>query len=137
MGFYRFKTRSVKGGSTVNKSILEVVLGDLDEKRAYRQKMKRVKALPENYRIAFKKIQKYLYHHGEEGWNMTIFDDLIDLFESSAADRKDLSDVIGNDAAKFCDELILAANTNRNTRRNKLNQEIADYFDRKGSSHVQ
>ncbi len=121
----------------MNKSILEVVFGDLDEKSAYRQKMKRVKALPENYRTAFKKIQKYLYHHGEEGWNMAIFDDLIDLFESSAADQKDLFDVIGNDAAKFCDELILAANTNRNTRRDKLNQEIAEYFDRKGSSHVQ
>ena len=50
----------------MNKSILEVVFGDLDEKNAYRQKMKRVKALPENYRTAFKKIQKYLYHHGEE-----------------------------------------------------------------------
>ncbi len=41
----------------MNKSILEVVFGDLDEKNAYRQKMKRVKALPENYRTAFKKIQ--------------------------------------------------------------------------------
>lgn len=119
------------------KWILEVIIGDLDEKSAYRQKMKRVKALPENYRTAFRKIQKYLYHHGEEGWNMAIFDDLIDLFESSAADRKDLSDVIGNDAAKFCDELILAANTNRNTRRDKLNQEIAEYFDRKGSKDAQ
>mgnify|MGYP001098619032 CR=1 FL=1 len=119
------------------KSILEVVLGDLDEKSAYCKKMKRVKALPENYRTAFRKIQKYLYHHGEEGWNMAIFDDLIDLFETSAADGKDLSDVIGNDAAKFCDELILAANTNRKTRRDKLNQEIAEYFDRKESSHVQ
>lgn len=81
MGFYRFKTRSVKGGITVNKSILEVVLGDLDEKSAYRQKMKRVKALPENYRTAFKKIQKYLYHHGEEGWNMAIFDQKIESFD--------------------------------------------------------
>ncbi|MCI8365050.1 MAG: DUF1048 domain-containing protein [Eubacterium sp.] len=116
----------------MSKSILQIVLGDLDEKSAYRKKMKRVKALPENYRTAFRKIQKYLYLHGEDGGNLAIFDDLIDLFETSAADGKDLSDVIGNDAAKFCDELILAANTNRKTRRDKLNQEIAEYFDRKG-----
>lgn len=118
------------------KSILEMMTGNLDEKNAYRQITKRAKALPENYYAAFRKIRNYLYNYGEDSCNIEIFSELLDLLEAGAAVQKTVSEIIGDDAAKFCDELILASNTNRKTKRAKLNQEIAEYFGKRGQDNV-
>lgn len=114
------------------KSILKMIIGDLDEKNAYHQITKRAKALPKNYRAAFKKIRSYLYHYSEGSYNIEMFLELLDLLEAGAADKKNVLDIIGDDAAKFCDELILAVNTNQKTKRDKLNREIEEYFSKRG-----
>lgn len=119
------------------KSIIELVVGDLGEKRAYRQFMKRVNALPKDYRFAFKKIQHYIYHFSAVSYNMEMFTDLLDLFEASAAEGKAVLDVIGSDVAAFCDELIRAFTNNANTTREKLNQDILKHFYGEDNSHVE
>lgn len=119
------------------KSIIELVVGDLGEKRAYRQFMKRVNSLPKDYRFVFKKIQHYMYNFGAVGCDMEMLTDLVGLFETSAADGKTAFDVIGSDLANFCDELIRASTNNTATTREKLNQEIFKYFNEEENNNVE
>ncbi|MEF9945253.1 MAG: DUF1048 domain-containing protein [Lachnospiraceae bacterium] len=113
------------------KSFIELIVGDLGEKRAYQQVMKRANALPKDYRFTFKKIQQYMYNFGAVGCDITTFADLVDLLEVSAAEGKAVCDVIGSDVAAFCDELIRVS-TNTATTQEKLNQEIAEHFRKEG-----
>ena len=113
------------------KSIIELIIGDLEEKRAYRRFMKRVNALPKDYRFAFKKMRNYLYNMDLSGCGFDVFTDLLDLLEASAARNTPVLQVTGGDAAAFCDQLIDAANTQAATQRELLNREIWEKLHRK------
>lgn len=119
-------------------NLIKLIIGDLNEKREYKQMMKRVDSLPKDYNFAFKKIQKYMYSVGAPGGDITIFTDitmfmdLVDLFEASAADERQVIDVIGSDVGKFCDEFMSAYTTNSKTSREKLNKEIMEKFNKEG-----
>jgi len=119
-------------------SIIKLIIGDLDDKRAYKQMMKRVDALPKDYKFAFRKIQHYIYTVGSINADMTIFEDmtmfteLIDLFEASAAEGRQVIDVIGSDVDRFSDEFMSAYITNTETQREKLNKDIAEKFNKGG-----
>ena len=119
-------------------NFIKFIIGDLNEKREYKQMMKRVDALPEDYNFAFKKIQKYMYSVGAPGGDitiftdMTMFKDLVDLFEVSVADGRQVIDVIGSDVGKFCDEFMSAYTTDSETLREKLNKEIMEKFNKEG-----
>lgn len=112
--------------------ITKLIIGDMDEKKAYKQMMKRVDSLPKDYKYAFQKIQKYMFSVGAPYGDMTIFmdrsmfTDLIDLFEASAADGRQVIDVIGSDVGRFSDEFMSAYATNSETLREKLNKEIVE-----------
>jgi len=90
-------------------SIQEMIQG----KKEWRRHIRRVKALPEEYRIVYKEIQKYLFKVGpveltdEKG----LLSGLVDLFAEGAASGKDVLDVTGRDVAAFCDELIRDSKT--------------------------
>lgn len=117
-------------------SLIKLIIGDMEEKRAYKLMMKRVDALPKDYRFAFRKIQHYMYSVGSPDDDMTIFTDLtmftdlVDLFEASAAEGRQVLDVIGSDVGKFSDEVMRASVTNTQTSREKLNKEIMEKFKR-------
>lgn len=117
-------------------SIIKLIIGDLEEKREYRQMMKSVDALPKDYRFTFRKIQHYMYSVTPPDVDMTIltymkvFRDLVELFEASAAEGRQVLDVIGSDVGKFCDEFMRASATNTETRRAKLNKEIMEKFNK-------
>lgn len=120
------------------KSITKLIIGDINDKREYKQMMKRVNALPKDYKFVFKKIQKYMYTVGGSSGDMTIFNDmslfsdLIDLFESSAVEKRNIVDVVGNDVSKFCDEFMSAYITDSKTLGEKLNKEIMEKFNKEG-----
>lgn len=119
-------------------NFIKLIIGDLDEKREYKQMMKRVDELPKDYRFAFKKIQKYMYTVGAPDGNMTIFTDitmftdLLDLFEVSAASGRKITDVIGSDVSKFSDEFMRAHIIDTETLKEKLNKEIMEKFNKEG-----
>lgn len=113
-------------------SIIKLIIGDMEDKRAYKQMMKRVDALPKDYRFAFRKIQHYMFSVGPLGGDMTIFTDLVDLFEASAAEGRQVLDVIGSDVGGFCDEFMHASVTNTETLREKLNKEVMEKFNKEG-----
>ncbi|MEG0152208.1 MAG: DUF1048 domain-containing protein [Cellulosilyticaceae bacterium] len=115
-------------------SIIKLIIGDLDDKRAYKQMMKRVDVLPKDYKFAFYKIQNYIYTVGSINADMsifkdmTMFTDLIDLFEASAVEGRLVIDVIGSNVDSFSDEFMSAYITNEETQREKLNKEIIEKF---------
>ena len=122
------------------KSIFELMIGDLDDKRRYyrvnKQMKARVKGLPKQYRVLFKKMKKYLAKVGEPSCYLEVPLMILDLFESGAEEQKQVAEIVGEDPAMFCDNLILAANTGRKTRRDKLNQEIEEYFIQRSQGNV-
>lgn len=115
-------------------SIIKLLIGDLEEKRAYKRLMKRVDAMPDDYRFAFRKIQHYMFSVGPPDGDMTIFTDLTmfrdlaDLLETGAAEDKHVLDVIGNDVDKFSDEFMRASSSAAESSRSQLNKEIMDHF---------
>lgn len=117
-------------------SIIKLIIGDMEEKRTYKKIMKRVNSLPKDYRFAFRKIQHYMYSTGSVDGDMTIFSDLkmftdlLDLFEASAAEDRQVLDVIGSDVGKFSDELLRASATNTETLQEKLNKDIMEKFNK-------
>ena len=96
------------------------------EKREYKQKEARVEALPEDYRYVFRHIQRYMWgYSGGSGMDMLpIFADLLDLFETGAAEGKRVLEVTGEDVAAFCDELLRNAKTWTGKHRETLNRDI-------------
>lgn len=112
----------------LRKSFIELVAGNLDEKREYRQMIKRVKALPKDYRYVYKKIMNYSYNFG---FYLDLGEQLLEFLEESSSAGRPAFEVIGSDAAAFCDELIRNSISQSKDSREKLNCEIADHFRRK------
>lgn len=85
----------------------------IEGKKAWRAHMARVKALPQDYQIVYKELQKYLFKVGPvELTEMTdLLSGIVDLFEEGAAAGKGVLEVTGRDVATFCDDLIKGSKT--------------------------
>ncbi|MFL0246275.1 DUF1048 domain-containing protein [Candidatus Clostridium stratigraminis] len=82
-------------------------------KKEWRAHVARVKALPKDYQIVYKEIQKYIFKVGpiELTGESGLLTGIIDLFEEGAALGKGVLEVTGGDAAAFCDDLIKDSKT--------------------------
>ena len=107
------------------KSFSALVIGDPEEKKAYRRMMRRVNALPADYCYAYKKIQRYLYNFE---YGAAAFDVLLELFEAGTAQGKPVLEVVGSDVAGFCDELLRASAPDAEAPAEDINQEILEHF---------
>ena len=98
----------------------------IESKREYKQQMARVNALPEDYQYVFKKIQNHMWMFAAgSGYDMMkIHYDLIDLFETGAAEGKQVLEITGEDVAAFCEELLRSASTYTENWREALNRDI-------------
>ena len=98
----------------------------MESKREYRRQMARVSALPEDYQYVFKKIQSHMWMFAAgSGYDMLkIHYDLIDLFETGAAEGKSVLEITGEDVASFCEELLRSASTYTENWRENLNRDI-------------
>ncbi|MEU0568217.1 DUF1048 domain-containing protein [Nonomuraea sp. NPDC005983] len=94
-------------GSNESKSrysqYLEIVTGPLEDKRRYRQHKARISQLPENYRTAAEALERYLMLLGpaDGAGAMSMYEDLADLFEQSAADGTPIREIFGADPVEF------------------------------------
>ena len=102
----------------------------IGDKRAYRAMMARVKALPEAYRYVFQKAQDYMWMYaGGDGSDMLqAMHALVELFEESAAEGRQVLDVTGEDIVGFCDEFIRDTRKWTDYYREKLNRDIRNKF---------
>ncbi len=98
----------------------------LNDKKEYREQMARVAALPEDYRFVYEKMQNYMWSFaGGSGMDMLQTQyDLIDLFESGAAQGRHVLDVTGEDVAAFCDELMRGNKLWTDCVKNRLNHKV-------------
>lgn len=101
-----------------------------NDKKEYRKQMARVRELPEDYRFVFGKIQNYMWNFaGGSGFDMLKTQyDLIDLFESGAAQGRHVLDVTGEDVAGFCDELMRENKLWTDSVRSRLNRRMYRKF---------
>lgn len=117
-------------------SIQDIIEG----KKEWRAHMARVKALPQDYQIVYKEIQKYLFKVGPaaltEGTGL--LSGIVDFFEEGVAVGKGVLEVTGRDVAAFCDELIKDFKTYADIYQESVNQEVNKAFkkttDKKGGS---
>jgi DNA-binding ferritin-like protein (Dps family) len=88
----------------------------IEGKRQLRAHMARVKALPPDYQIVYKEIQRYLFKIGPaDVADGRLLSGIVDFFEEGAADGKGVLELIGNDVAAFCDDLINGSRTSAHT----------------------
>ena len=98
----------------------------IEGKKEWRAHVARVKALPKDYQIVYKEIQKYLFKVGpvELKGGIGLLSGIIDLFEEGAALRKGVLGVTGSDVAVFCDDLIKDSKTYTDIYQESANQEV-------------
>ncbi len=103
-------------------SIQDIIQG----KKEWRAHAARVKALPQDYQIVYKEIQRYLFKVGpvELTEGTGLLSGIVDLFEEGAALGKGVLEVIGSDAAAFCDDLIKDSKTYANICQESVNKEV-------------
>lgn len=80
----------------------------IQSKKEWREHIKRVKALPKDYQIVYKEIQKYLFKVGSIELNESIdlLSGIVDFFEEGVSLGKSILEITGDDVASFCDDLI-------------------------------
>lgn len=107
----------------------------LEGKRKWRKKWRahqaRVKALPQDYQIVYKEIQKYLLNvgpveltEGTDFLSTDLFSGIVDLFEEGAARGKGVLEITGSDVAAFCDDLIKDSKTFADILQESIAEEV-------------
>lgn len=84
----------------------------IEGKKQWRAHMARVKALPPDYQVVYKEMQKYLFKVGPINlFDGPLLSEIVDFFEQGVAADKGVLELIGNDVAAFCDDLVKDSRT--------------------------
>ena len=88
---------------------IEKIIGDIGDKRRWRQYKTRTKQLPPNYRTAIDALERYLTYFGaitKGDTLMSMLEDLADLFEQSAARGTPIRAIVGEDPVEFAETFL-------------------------------
>ena len=110
-------------------TFIEKIIGDIGDKRRWRQYKVRTKQLPEDYRTAVKALERYLTCFGaitKGDTLMSMLEDLADLFEQAAADRTQIRAIVGDDPVEFAETFLANYSEGQwiNKERKRLNDAI-------------
>ncbi|MEV4383882.1 DUF1048 domain-containing protein [Streptosporangium sp. NPDC049644] len=84
----------------------------IEGKKQWRAHMARVKALPPDYQIVYKEIQRYVFKVGPvDLLDGPLLSGILDFFEEGVAAGKGVLELIGDDVAAFCDDLTKDSRT--------------------------
>jgi DNA-binding ferritin-like protein (Dps family) len=84
----------------------------IEGKKQWRAHVARVRALPPDYQIVYKEMQRYLFKVGPiDLADGRLLPGIVDFFEEGVAAGKGVLELIGNDVAAFCDDLIKDSRT--------------------------
>lgn len=105
----------------------------IGEKKEWRLMEARAAALPEDYRVVYAEIKKYVFNlAGGDGRSIVaLLEGLLGLFETGATDGRRALEVTGDDVAGFCDELLRNARTYTQDWREQLNRTVHEKLDRR------
>ena len=106
--------------------IQDAIEGKRKWQEKWRAHMARVKALPQDYQIVYKEIQRYLFKVDpvELTDGTDLLSGIVDLFEEGAALGKGVLEVTGSDVAAFCDDLIKDSRTFADILQESVDQEV-------------
>ena len=104
----------------------------IEGKKKWRMHVARVKALPPDYQIVYREIQKYLFKVGpvELTNGIGLLSEIVDFFEEGAASGKEVLEVTGTDVAGFCDGLIKDSKTYADFYQESVKQKVADALEK-------
>lgn len=88
---------------------VEKITGSLEHKKRYRAYKARKEQLPENYRAALEALDRYLMYCGGITKGETLvamIEDLINLFEESAANGTPIRAIVGEDPVEFVETFL-------------------------------
>lgn len=88
---------------------VELIVGDLEQKRRYREYTARRKALPEPYRASGIALDRYLMHLGPTNDGpmlIRMLDDLVTMLEQAAADGTSIEQLLGDDPVDFVETFL-------------------------------
>jgi DNA-binding ferritin-like protein (Dps family) len=88
---------------TMFSTFISKVVGEKGQWREYKA---RKRQLPASYRTAVDALERYLRYFGTGGGGTTIYEDLIDLFEQSAASGTPIREIVGEDPVEFIEAFV-------------------------------
>ena len=86
--------------------ISKLIAKVIGPKRQWWRYKARVKQLPRSYRTAVEAIERYLMYTGLVDDPTSMFEDLIELFEQSAARGTPVQEVVGDDPVEFVEAFV-------------------------------
>ncbi|WP_447034768.1 DUF1048 domain-containing protein [Streptomyces sp. DSM 118878] len=96
----------------------------VEGKKQWWAHLARVKALPPDYQIVYKEMQKYLFKVGPvDLLDGPLLPEIVDFFEEGVAAGKGVLELIGTDVAAFCDDLIKDARTYADAYQESISRE--------------
>ena len=96
----------------------------IEGKKQWRAHMARVKALPPDYQIVYTEIQRYLFKVGPIDLpDGRLLSGIVDFFEEGVAVGKGVLELIGNDVAAFCDDLVKDSRTYADNHQESISRE--------------
>ena len=96
----------------------------IEGKKQWRAHKARVKALPPDYQIVYKEMQRYLFKVGPlDLFDGRLLSEIVDFFEEGVAAGKGVLELIGNDVAAFCDNLVNDSRTHADVLQESLSEK--------------
>ena len=96
----------------------------IEGKKQWRAHMARVKTLPPDYQIVYKEIQRYLFKVGPvQLADGGLLPGIVDFFAEGVAAGQGVLELIGNDVAAFCDDLVKDSRTYADIYQESLSRE--------------
>jgi len=80
----------------------------IEQKRRYRQYKVRTERLPANYHTALDALERYMQFFGPGKGDslLSMLEDLVDLFEQSAANVTPIREIVGEDPVEFAETFL-------------------------------
>ncbi|HEY3338979.1 MAG TPA: DUF1048 domain-containing protein [Propionicimonas sp.] len=96
----------------------------IEGKKQWRAHLARVKALPPDYQVVYKEIQRYFFKIGPVGLaDGALLAGILDFFEEGVAAGTGVVALIGTDVAAFCDDLVKDTPTYADIYQESINEE--------------
>jgi DNA-binding ferritin-like protein (Dps family) len=98
----------------------------IEGKKKWRAHVARVKALPPDYQIVYKEMQKYFIKVGPiDMADGPLLPGIVDFFEEGAATGQGVLELIGDDVAAFCDGLIKDSPTYADIYQESISRKVS------------
>ncbi|MDR1393752.1 MAG: DUF1048 domain-containing protein [Bifidobacteriaceae bacterium] len=106
------------------------------QRRQWRDHVRRVKALPTDYRFVLEQIERFMWSFATDAQMGEVLEDILALFEDGAASGREVLEVTGEDVAAFCQAVLseIRSSTWTGRKAEDLNRAIADHARKTASS---